>query len=414
MKKNILLTVCFLLMFTFSGNSAWAQPKTIQIGWIGPLTGPAAEYGIALRQGSVLALDEWNSNGGVYVKEYGKKIPIEIIFGDCQSKPEIGVSVAEKFVMANKVHMILGDALHSHVTMALMELAPKYGIPIMSLEPSSPEISKKIAKDVKRYWSFWKGDFSGLAYSKAMFQTYQYFVEQGALKPKTKTIASIGEDTDYGRVYAGNTHKFFEEIGWKVVALEAVPIGHTDFYPQLSKIKALDPDIFATYFTSVASGIATAKQFHEVGLKSMPFACLYPLRPEFIAQAGKAAEYLVWTPLLLDEKVPAHKVLVDKIKKQWNASATADHIYGYDGLYNALHSIEQAGSLNPKKIIDALSKLDRKGTLGRWVFDQSNHEIKDGPDYIPIPVAQILDGKSSIIWPPNVATTKFRIPQWVK
>jgi len=415
MKRITFLALSILVTFAFSENFIWAQPKTIKIGWTGPLTGPAAEAGVALKQGSTLALEEWNAKGGVYIVEYKKKIPVEILFEDCQSKPEIGVSLGEKFITRDKVHMLLADAFHSSVTMAVMELAPKYGIPIMSIEPVSDEISKKVAKDPARYWSYWKGDFGSTAYARTIFHTYQYLLKQKAITPKTKTVASIVEDTDYGRSNAAMVKGLFEGIGWKFVSMETVPLGHTDFYPQLTKIKALDPDILLTCYTPLSSGVATVKQFHEVGLKSSHIAIYYPIRPEFIPQAEKASEHLLWTPLILDpENVPTHKELAEKIHKRWNVSLNSDHAWGYDGVNNALDSIERAGSLEPKKIVEALSKLDRKGVIGRWIFEQSNHEIKDGPDFVPVPTAQIVGGKSSIIWPPQLAAKKYATPPWVK
>lgn len=415
MKKALFLAMSILLVIILLAPSSSAQPKTIKIGWTGPLTGPAAEAGVALRQGSTLAMEEWNAKGGVFIAAYNKKIPVEILFEDCQSKPEIGVSLGEKFITRDKVHMLLSDAFHSSVTMAVMELAPKYGIPIMSIEPVSDEISKKVAKDPARYWSYWKGDFGSTAYARTIFHTYQHLLEQKAITPKTKTVAAIVEDTDYGRSNAVKTKELFEGIGWRFVSMETVPLGHTDFYPQLTKIKAADPDILVTCYTSLSSGVATVKQFHEVGLKSSHIAIYYPIRPEFIPQAGKAADYLLWTPLILDpEKVPAHKEFAEKIRKRWNVTTNPDHAYGYDGVNNALDSIERAGSLEPKKIVEALSKLDRRGVMGRYVFEQSNHEIKDGPDFIPVPTAQIVGGKSSIVWPPKLASEKYTPPPWKK
>jgi len=91
-----------------------------------------------------------------------------------------------------------------------------------------------------------------------------------------------------------------------------------------------------------------------------------------------------------------------------------DHASAYDGLNNVFDSIERAGSLDPKKVVDALSKLDRKGIMGRWVFEQSNHQIKAGEEFVPVPAAQIVDGKSKIVWPASLAGTKFQLPPWLK
>ena len=131
----------------------------MKIGITAPLTGPAAEAGVALKQGFIMAVEEWNAKGGVMLKEFNQKVPVEVLIEDCQSKPEVGVAIAEKLFTRDKVDVLLGDAFHSSVTMAIMELAPKYGKPIMSVEPVSEEIAKKVASNPKRYWNFWKGDW---------------------------------------------------------------------------------------------------------------------------------------------------------------------------------------------------------------------------------------------------------------
>jgi branched-chain amino acid transport system substrate-binding protein len=156
----------------------------------------------------------------------------------------------------------------------------------MSVEPVSEEIAKKVASNPKRYWNFWKGDFGSTAYADSVFSTYRFLEKEGSFKAKTKKIAFIVEDTDYGRSNAEKTVELFSGIGFQSVAMETVPLGHTDFYPQLGKIKSLGPDILMTVFTALSSGVALIKQFHEVGLKAYHHAIYYPLRPEFVPQAG--------------------------------------------------------------------------------------------------------------------------------
>ena len=292
-----LIFFVFLFVVGYASLTLAAGPDEIRIGATAPLTGPAAEAGVALKQGMIQAIEEWNAKGGIKVKESAKALPIKLIIEDCESKPAVGVSVGEKLITRDKVHFLIGDAFASSVTMAVMELAPKYGIPMMSIEPVSSEIAKKVAANPQRYWSFWKGDWNSDAYANTIFSTYKYLFDKGLLKPKNKTIAFIVEDTDYGRSNAQKTSELFQGIGWKTVALEAVQLGSTDFYPQLNMLKEKNPDILVTIFTPLASGVAVSKQFHEIGLKSSQFAIYYPLRPEYLQQVGEVGQYLMWSPL---------------------------------------------------------------------------------------------------------------------
>ncbi|HSR10614.1 MAG TPA: ABC transporter substrate-binding protein [Thermodesulfobacteriota bacterium] len=394
---------------------AAGPPKSIKIGITAPLTGPAAEAGVALKQGFLLAADEANAKGGVMVKEFNAKIPVEVLIEDCQSKPEVGVAIAEKLFTRDKVDVLLGDAFHSSVTMAIMELAPKYGKPIMSVEPVSEEIAKKVASNPKRYWNFWKGDWGSTGYADSIFSTYKHLESKGLFKSKTNKIAFIVEDTDYGRSNAETTKGLFAGIGFQSVAMETVPLGYTDFYPQLGKIKSLGPDVLVSVFTPLSSGVALTKQFQEVGVKAYHHAIYYPLRPEFLPQAGKAADGLLWSTLLVDpENNPVHKEFGERIKKKWNVVVKSDHASAYDGLNNMLDSIQRAGSLDPKKVVEALSQLNLKGIMGRYVFEQANHQIKYGEDFVPVPACQIQGGKHRIVWPASLAAGNFQVPAWLK
>ncbi|MFM1652858.1 ABC transporter substrate-binding protein [Brevibacillus sp. B_LB10_24] len=398
---------------TGCSSGAGSAAEEIRIGAIAPLTGPAANAGVALQQGIELAVEEWNAKGGIEVD--GKKLPIKVFFEDSQSKPEQGVSGAEKLINQQKVHLLIGDAFASSVTMSVMDLASQYEVPILSGEPVSEAIAEKVEKDPEKYKFFWKGNFGSSAYAETVFETYKYLEANKQYTPKTKTVAFVVEDTDYGRSNADLTGKLFEQDGWKIAAAETVQLGYTDFYPQLSKLNSLKPDVIVTCFTSVASGVAFVKQFQETKVDALHLAIYYPVRPEFIEQAGTAANNLIWTPLSYDpNQIERQKKFDESIQNKYKVASTSDHASGYDAMANALTSIEKAKSLDSTKIAEQLSQLEREGLLGKYVFDQKNHQIKSGAEFLPVPAAQIQNGENKLIWPENVSTAN-PIPQpWVK
>ncbi len=412
-KTWAVLAALALVAGTSFGTPALAQVNEVRIGVTLPLTGPAAEAGVATRQAMEMAEGEVNARGGAKLGD--RRARLKVLFEDNQSKPEVGVSGAEKLITRDKIHYLISDAFHSSVTMATMELAPKYNLPVVSGQPVSEEIVKKILANKQRYRYFWKSDFGSTAYANAVFGTAQWLVEKKELAPKTKTIAFLVEDTDYGRSNVERARELFQGIGWRGVAMETVPIGHTDFYPQLGKIRAQSPDVLMTVFTALSSGVALVKQFSELGVKAVHMAIYYPIRPEFIPQAGKASEGMLWAPLSFDPATVAHqKEFAQKIRAKFNVVPTSDHAYGYDGIYNAVDAIERAGSVEPAKVIEAVAIIDRKGIIGRFQFDQKLQQGKDGPDFLPVPMAQIQNGKNVIVWPEAMAAAKYAAQPWTK
>ncbi len=410
MAALVLLSLLLALLVPACGTAGGGD--VIRIGMTSPLTGPSAEAGIALRQGAELAVEEANAKG---VSIGGKTYKVELYVEDTQSKPEVGAVAAEKLITNNKVHYLIGDAFSSSVTMAIMELAPKYKIPIVSGEPVSEAIADKVKADPQRYEYYWKADFGATAYGATVFNTIKWLLDNKQLEAKTKKVFYIVEDTDYGRSNAKAASDLFKTIGWSDAAIETVPLGHTDFYPQLNKLRDSKADVLMSCFTSLSSGVALVKQFKELGVTSAHISIYYPLRPEFIPQAGDAAEGLLWTPLNFDPAhIPHQKEFADKIQKKFNVTANSDHSSGYDYINIALDNMKRAGSLEPAAIIKAVAALDYKGVQGRFVFDQSNHQAKAGAEFIPVPAAQIQDGKNLIVWPENIAATKYRPQAWVK
>ncbi len=413
MKRTGLLMLSMIVVIAFSVSFVEAQPKSIKVGWSGPLTGPAAEIGQAKRQGATLAMEEWNAKGGIYVAEAQKKVPLEILFEDSQSKVEVGVSLGEKLLSRDKVNLLISDAFHSSISMAVMELAPKYNVPIMC-GGTSDEISKKIAKDPARYKFFWKNIFGSTDEGKGVFNAYKDLIDQKLFVPKNKTVMVMGEDSDFSRAHATAIKDNFEKIGWSYLGMEAVQMGNTDFYPQLNKIKSTAPDILVLSFASLSSGAAAVRQFHEVGVKSSLITIYIPTLPEFIPQTGKASEYLLWLPQLWDDNRPNQKEFAEKFNNRFKQKSKVENVWGYEDINNVGYAVEKAASLNPDKIVDALSKLDRKSLWGRYVYDQTTHTLRTGPEYIALPVAQIAEGKDWVVLPNNLAQRKYVPQPWTK
>ena len=129
----------------------------VKLGVIAPLTGPAANTGAAHREGIELAVKDWNDG-----KEHATDDAptATVVFEDSNSKPEVAISAAQRLMTRESVDLIIGDTLHSHVTLALMEMAPQYGVPILSAEPVSSAIADKVLSDPERYKLYYKGNYN--------------------------------------------------------------------------------------------------------------------------------------------------------------------------------------------------------------------------------------------------------------
>src|SRR5690606_15068561 len=160
--------------------------------------------------------------------------------------------------------------------------------------------------------------------------------------------------------------------------------------------------------TVANSGAALVRQIREQGLSSFHVGVFYPSRAEFMKAAGKDAEGLVHTPLFYDADNPLHQPLRQKLKQLTGAEPSTNHVWGYCHAKVLRDALQRAGSTEPAKVNAAFLKSDYDCTIGRWAFKADDHSPRVGQDYLVIPAAQIQDGKWRSIWPPKIATSKYR------
>jgi ABC-type branched-subunit amino acid transport system substrate-binding protein len=410
MKKRHLLALFLSFIMMVVTEAAFAQ--TIRIGAVGPLTGPAANLGISMKQALEVVAADVNNSGGIVID--GKKRQVEFIFEDSQSRPEVGVSAAQKLLTRDKVDMIFHSLIHSSVALAAMELAPSYPeLLFMSGQNVSIEIARKIKENPKKYANVWKMGFNSDAYAYTVFGTIDELIRDGKISAKNKTLAFISEDTDYSKSNVNFTIPLFEKIGWKVLANEYVPLGHADFYPQLAKLRANEPDVIVSIFTSANSGIALVKQLKEQGIKSVHMAIPYPNYAEFmdVVKQSDFAEGMLSTPLMFDPvNNDDHKAFVDRMSKLINVKITQDHALGVCHAQVLMSNLKRAGSLDIQALTEAFKTTDVKCLLGRWVFDQESHSPIVGADYLAVPTSQIQNGVHYAIWPKSIATSEYKKP----
>jgi len=114
------------------GIQAAAAPETIKVGAVVSLSGPFGSQGPEQRVGYQIGVDDVNKDGGIYVKEFGKKIPIELTVLDDESDPVKLVSRLETLNTINKVVTYFGG-FGSSMHAAGAAIAEKNKIPYFGI-----------------------------------------------------------------------------------------------------------------------------------------------------------------------------------------------------------------------------------------------------------------------------------------
>ena len=108
MKNKVLLGICVFLIAALSFSGAAVAKDKIVIGQAISLSGPMAG-GASISGGPIYELwvEDVNKNGGIYVKEYGKKLPVELLRYDDKSDIGTMTNLLEKLIVQDKVDFIL-------------------------------------------------------------------------------------------------------------------------------------------------------------------------------------------------------------------------------------------------------------------------------------------------------------------
>jgi branched-chain amino acid transport system substrate-binding protein len=138
-----------------------AEKNSVKIGFVAPFSGPMANFTVGIHHAADLALAAINKEGGVYIKEYDKKLPVEIIWGDSESNPTKASEVATKLVTNDKVDILVGEWTPDTIN-PVSVVGERYEVP--TLLANSPDTSWLANGPYE--WSF------------ALLFNYEYFIDE--------------------------------------------------------------------------------------------------------------------------------------------------------------------------------------------------------------------------------------------
>jgi len=227
----------------------------IVIGAARPISGPNATIGDAAF-GPIMAMFEErvNADGGIYVEEYGKKLPIEYIIYDDATDVGTSVRLTEKLIVEDKVDILFPSCGTAFIS-AQAPIANKYGMVFLTAEGGAT-----IMTDALYGLPY---VFVNLPYS----DNYQLPVLADMLAAKGAKTAYIISIADlHGVEYAGVATIEFARVGIEVLANRSVPITQEDFEPLIKAAKAANPDVFCVFayppITLPCTGVSMALGFN--------------------------------------------------------------------------------------------------------------------------------------------------------
>ncbi|MGA3310070.1 MAG: ABC transporter substrate-binding protein [Xanthobacteraceae bacterium] len=362
----------------FAGPAV-AQEKSVKIGFISTFSGPVAAIGNDMRNAFELGLDHLGRKLG--------GLPVEVIYEDDQTKPEVGVQKTQKLIESDKVDFIVGYIWSNVLLASLKPLADSKTMTVVAnagLSQLSGELCSPYVFSVS-----WNNDQTPQAIGL-------YMNQKGV-----KKALLIGPNYAAGRDMLQGVRTTFagQVVGQEMTRWP----DQLDFSAELSKARAAQPDAIFVFYPGGA-GVQFITQYVQSGLKEQ-----IPLYTAFTIDE-------LSLPRLKDLAVgiPGAQEWVNDLPNEANKKFVADYIAKYKSRpsfygaqsYDAASLINSAitavkGDLSKKdEMRKEMEKADFKSVRGNFKFG-NNHipiqnfylqeAVKQGDDYVLKTVATIVE-----------------------
>jgi branched-chain amino acid transport system substrate-binding protein len=335
---------------------ALAQDKTIKIGVISTFTGPPAAIGNDMKNSFELGLDH-----------HGRKLgglPVEVIYADDQTKPEVGVQKTQELIESNHVDFVVGY-IWSNVLLA--SLKPLIDSKTMTVVTNAG--ASQFAGELCSPYAFstsWQNDQTPAAVGL-------YMNQKGV-----KSAFLIGPNYAAGKDMLAGVQQTFKG---QIVGQELTRWpDQLDFSAELSKARAAKPDAIFAFYPGGA-GVQFVTQYVQAGLKGqIPLYTAFTIddlslpRLKDLAVGVPGAQQWV-----NDLPNPANRKYVADYKAKYNASPSFYGAQTYDavGLIDSAVTAVKGDLTNKEGMRKEMEKANFKSVRGNFKFGNNHIPIQD-------------------------------------
>ena len=362
MRKKWFIALCiFFLLSVFTGIpsilfAAEKAPETIKVSTVVSLTGGMAANGEQCRDGYEIYVNKINADGGVYVKEYGKKIPVEL--------------------------RILDDESDGLKTQTQLEVVNSWGAVanLGGLGCDSFEMGTPMAQKNKMVW-IGPGCAGWMPHQLGNKWLFSVFIKTPFMSPlPLDMIASMPEPRPNKiAIFAINQMDCLEadlywreaaqKHGMKIVYRSMYAAGTKDFSAMITAAKAAGAEILLAYPVP-PEGPIMMKQIKALDFNpKLIFWVRAPESKTFGPSLGPLADY-VTLPVAWSNKlrIPGNDYVNAKYTEKYGKEP--DPVVGsaYSAGQVLFAAIEKAGTLDREAIRDAVAAMDMETVSGRIRF----------------------------------------------
>lgn len=359
----------------FALGAGIASSEEIKIGFISPMSGASATYGVESFAGVKFALDELKRSGAL------GDLEVTLIPADSTGNPGVAAQAAQRLVQSDQVTAILAGATSAE-TQAVIEVTKNAQVPQLS----------PFAQDTKltQQGNQW---FARICQSAEEIATnLARWVKD---KHKAETIYILARNDNYGQSVADALEKAAEQQGTKIVGRVAYEPTGKDFKPLLAELASTPADFVAIIGFYTDTGLVV-KQMGEMGIDIPTFANSAPGVPQFIDIAGPASDGVYGALYYFAGSIetPSGKSFVESWNAKHGREPSQFEGMGYDAMMVLGETLKRAaasGTPTRQSVRDALFTIkDFPGATGNISI------LENGDVERPMPFVQLNGGKLAL------------------
>jgi branched-chain amino acid transport system substrate-binding protein len=356
MKKALCILMILSMALGLATGCGASKQEVINVGYLVHITGDSALWGMAEKNGAQLAVDEINKAGGIL----GKQLNLQ--FYDGRGNSADSVNAVKKGIEQDKMSVMLGSNL-SGPTIAAGPICAQNKVPQVASFATNLKVTSDDSGNTLP-WSFrlcFTDPYQGKIIS-------HYAIEKLNLK---KACILYDVTSDYSSGICEYIEKGYSELNGTILAKLAFRGGDVDFRPQLSEIKAQNPEVLILPNLYKENALI-AKQAYDLGL-NVPIIAGDSFSPSMFEICPNLKQYYTVQHFSWDD--PALK----EIKEKYTAAFKEDKpelnaAMGYDMVYFIADCIKRANSTDGEAIRKAIETADKvKLTHATITIDPATH-----------------------------------------
>ena len=352
--------------------------SSAKIGLNIELTGEMPAVGASAKNAAEMFVNEVNKAGGLEVA--GKKHPLTLVIGDNAANADQAAAVAQRLISQDNVIAMIGpDA--SACAIPASEIAESLKCPMISPWSTNPKTTVDATSGKSKQYVF-RACFIDTFQARVLAK----FVLNNLNARTAAVLYDVASEAPNGQ--ANLFKETFEESGGSVVAFETYTTGDRDFSAQLTKIKAVNPDVIflPAYYNDVP---LIAQQARRLGIDSQLVGSDAWSSPEIIKLGGADInESYFCNHYSTEIATPVAQKFVSDYKAKYGMAPDDVAALTFDAFGLLAQAIKEAGKLDRQAIRDALAKIQKyEGVTGTMQFAGSGDPIKSAV------ILQIKDGQ---------------------